>query len=119
LPAPEEAITDLTNGRLDAVISDKFVLVDWLKKSSDGCCKLVGDVKGTETQAGIAVRLDDTAPARLAKRSHRCARRRRHLLEDPGRVFRLRYLLRSCQSPPSWGTCPAGQRGGAKDRDLS
>jgi len=61
LPAPGEAITDLTNGRLDAVISDKFVLVDWLKKSSDGCCKLVGDVKGTETQAGIAVRLDDTA----------------------------------------------------------
>ena len=60
-PTQEEAITDLTNGRLDAVISDKFVLVDWLKKASDGCCKLVGDVKGTETQAGIAVRLDDTA----------------------------------------------------------
>ena len=35
--------------------------MDWLKKASDGCCKLVGDVKGTETQAGIAVRLDDTA----------------------------------------------------------
>jgi polar amino acid transport system substrate-binding protein len=60
-PTQEEAITDLTNGRLDAVISDKFVLMDWLKKASDGCCKLVGDVKGTETQAGIAVRLEDTA----------------------------------------------------------
>jgi len=60
-PTQEEAITDLQNGRLDAVISDKFVLVDWLKKASDGCCKLVGDVKGTETEAGIAVRLDDTA----------------------------------------------------------
>ncbi|WP_192179207.1 ABC transporter substrate-binding protein [Mesorhizobium amorphae] len=60
-PTQEEAITDLQNGRLDAVISDKFVLVDWMKKASDGCCKMVGDVKGTETQAGIAVRLDDTA----------------------------------------------------------
>ena len=32
------------------VIADKFVLMDWLKKASEGCCKLVGDVKGTETQ---------------------------------------------------------------------
>ncbi|WP_446721137.1 hypothetical protein [Mesorhizobium sp. 113-3-3] len=119
MPAPGEAITDLTNGRLDAVISDKFVLVDWLKKSSDGCCKLVGDVKGTETQAGIAVRLDDTAPARLAKRSHRCARRRRHLLEDPGQVFRLRYLLRSCQYLPPRGGHARQGRGRRKDRDLS
>ncbi|MDX8468188.1 ABC transporter substrate-binding protein [Mesorhizobium sp. VK23B] len=60
-PTQEEAVTDLLNGRLDAVISDKFVLVDWMKKASDGCCKLVGDVKGTETEAGIAVRLEDTA----------------------------------------------------------
>jgi polar amino acid transport system substrate-binding protein len=60
-PTQEEAVTDLTNGRLDALISDKFVLVDWMKKASDGCCKMIGDVKGTETQAGIAVRLDDTA----------------------------------------------------------
>ncbi|QPC94893.1 ABC transporter substrate-binding protein [Mesorhizobium sp. INR15] len=60
-PTQEEAITDLTNGRLDAVISDKFVLVDWMKKSSGDCCKMIGDVKGTETQAGIAVRLEDTA----------------------------------------------------------
>ena len=60
-PTQEEAITDLTNGRLDAVISDKFVLVDWMKKASDGCCKMIGDIKGTETEAGIAVRLEDTA----------------------------------------------------------
>lgn len=60
-PTQEEAITDLQNGRLDAVISDKFVLVDWMKKASDGCCKMIGDVKGTETQAGIAVRLEDNA----------------------------------------------------------
>lgn len=60
-PTQEEAVTDLLNGRLDAVISDKFVLVDWMKKASDGCCKMIGDVKGTETEAGIAVRLEDTA----------------------------------------------------------
>ncbi|TPL58692.1 transporter substrate-binding domain-containing protein [Mesorhizobium sp. B2-4-2] len=60
-PTQEEAITDLQNGRLDAVLSDKFVLMDWMKKASDGCCKMVGDVKGTETEAGIAVRLENTA----------------------------------------------------------
>lgn len=60
-PTQEEAITDLMNGRLDAVLSDKFVLMDWMKKASDGCCKMVGDVKGTETEAGIAVRKEDTA----------------------------------------------------------
>ncbi|TIS58108.1 MAG: transporter substrate-binding domain-containing protein [Mesorhizobium sp.] len=60
-PTQEEAITDLINGRLDAVISDKFVLMDWMKKASEACCKMVGDVNGTETEAGIAVRLEDTA----------------------------------------------------------
>ncbi|MCV3205780.1 ABC transporter substrate-binding protein [Mesorhizobium sp. YC-39] len=60
-PTQEEAITDLMNGRLDAVLSDKFVLMDWMKKASDGCCKMVGDVKGTETEAGIAVRKEDNA----------------------------------------------------------
>jgi polar amino acid transport system substrate-binding protein len=61
-PTQEEAVQDLINGRLDAVISDKFVLVDWLKNSADAdCCKMIGDVKGTETEAGIAVRLDDNA----------------------------------------------------------
>ena len=30
-PTQEEAMADLTNGRLDAVISDKFVLFDWMK----------------------------------------------------------------------------------------
>jgi polar amino acid transport system substrate-binding protein len=60
-PTQEEAVADLMNGRLDAVLSDKFVLMDWMKKSSDGCCKMVGDAKGTETEAGIAVRQEDNA----------------------------------------------------------
>lgn len=60
-PTQEEAVQDMLNGRLDAIISDKFVLVDWMKSSSNDCCKLVGDVAGTETETGIAVRLDDNA----------------------------------------------------------
>jgi polar amino acid transport system substrate-binding protein len=60
-PSYEEAMADLVNGRLDAVLSDKFFLDDWLKKDGADCCKFIGDVAGSETQAGIAVRLDDTA----------------------------------------------------------
>ena len=60
-PTQEEAVTDLINGRLDAVISDKFVLVQWMKGEGKDCCKMVGDVKGTETEAGIAVRQEDNA----------------------------------------------------------
>lgn len=58
-PTQEEAVQDLMNGRLDAVISDKFVLVEWMKTAGNECCKMVGDVKGTETEAGIAVRKED------------------------------------------------------------
>jgi polar amino acid transport system substrate-binding protein len=58
-PTQEEAVADLVNGRLDAVISDKFVLVEWLKNAGKDCCKMIGDVKGTETEAGIAVREED------------------------------------------------------------
>ena len=59
-PTQEEAVTDLVNGRLDAVLSDKFVLVDWMKNgSAKDCCKMIGDVKGTETEAGIAIRQED------------------------------------------------------------
>jgi polar amino acid transport system substrate-binding protein len=60
-PTQEEAVQDMLNGRLDAIISDKFVLTDWMKTASNDCCKLIGDVAGTETETGIAVRLDDNA----------------------------------------------------------
>jgi len=60
-PTQEEAMADLVNGRLDAVISDKFVLYDWMKTTGADCCKMVGDVAGTDTEAGIAVRLEDNA----------------------------------------------------------
>lgn len=64
-PTQDEAIADLTNGRLDAVVSDKFVLVDWLKTTGSDCCKLVGDLKGTDSLTGIAVRKGDPLREKL------------------------------------------------------
>jgi polar amino acid transport system substrate-binding protein len=58
-PTQEEAVADLVNGRSDAVISDKFVLMDWLQKDGQECCKMIGDIAGTETEAGIALRLGE------------------------------------------------------------
>lgn len=55
-PTQDEAAADLQNGRIDALISDKFVLVDWLNGGGKDCCKLIGDVPGTETEAGIGIR---------------------------------------------------------------
>jgi polar amino acid transport system substrate-binding protein len=60
-PTQDEAATDLQNGRVDALISDKFVVVDWLNKAGKDCCRLLGDVPGTETEAGIAIRKGDDA----------------------------------------------------------
>lgn len=58
----DEANADLAAGRLDAVLADKFVLYEWLEKSTDGkCCKFVGpDLKDVNPQGtGIAVRKED------------------------------------------------------------
>ncbi len=61
-PTHEDAATDLVNGRLDAIITDKFVLVDWVKNGNGkDCCKVIGDVKGTEAQIGIAIRQGEDA----------------------------------------------------------
>ncbi|RUM99055.1 transporter substrate-binding domain-containing protein [Pseudaminobacter arsenicus] len=58
-PTQEEAMADLTNGRIDAVVADKFVLVDWMKTNGQDCCKMIGDIKGTDSETGIAVRKGD------------------------------------------------------------
>ena len=55
-PTQEEAASDLQNGRIDALISDKFVVVDWLSGDGKDCCVMIGDVPGTETEAGIGIR---------------------------------------------------------------
>lgn len=58
-PTNDEATADLQNGRLDALIVDKFVLVDWLNKDGKECCKLLGDVPDTQTEVGIGLRKGD------------------------------------------------------------
>ena len=55
-PTQEEAASDLQNGRIDALISDKFVVADWLNNDGKDCCVMIGDVPGTETEAGIGIR---------------------------------------------------------------
>jgi len=60
-PSQIEAMLDLSSGRLDAVLSDKIQLLDWMKTDGADCCVMVGDVAGTGAEAGIAVRLDDAA----------------------------------------------------------
>ncbi|MBM7045667.1 transporter substrate-binding domain-containing protein [Rhizobium lusitanum] len=61
----DDASADLAAGRLDLVLSDKVLLNEWLKKSSDGsCCELIGgDIRSPKFGAGkgIAVRKEDSA----------------------------------------------------------
>ncbi|MCX8278959.1 ABC transporter substrate-binding protein [Phyllobacterium sp. 0TCS1.6C] len=58
-PTQDEAAADMQNGRIDALISDKFVVADWLNNAGKECCKMLGDVAGTETEAGIGIRKGD------------------------------------------------------------
>lgn len=58
-PSQVEAMLDLSSGRLDAVLSDKIQLIDWMKTEGTACCTMVGDVEGTAAEAGLAVRLDE------------------------------------------------------------
>ncbi|MRG57650.1 transporter substrate-binding domain-containing protein [Phyllobacterium sp. SYP-B3895] len=60
-PTQEEAAADIQNGRIDALISDKFVVVDWLNNAGKDCCKMLADVPGTATEAGIGIRKGDDA----------------------------------------------------------
>jgi len=55
-PAADEANLDMENGRLDALIHDKFPLLFWLESDDGACCKLLGEIEGTEDPTSIAVR---------------------------------------------------------------
>lgn len=61
----DDASADLAAGRLHVVLSDKILLDEWLKKSSDGsCCELVGDDLRDPlfgAGKGVGVRKEDTA----------------------------------------------------------
>lgn len=60
-PSQDEANADLATGRLDAVVHDKFPLLDWLAKGGKDCCKLLGDIQDSEDEVAIAVRQEDAA----------------------------------------------------------
>ncbi len=60
----DEANADLASGRLDAILADSAVLLEWLKTKDGGCCKFTGpgfnDPKYFGVGAGIAVRKGET-----------------------------------------------------------
>ncbi|HSI42044.1 MAG TPA: ABC transporter substrate-binding protein [Xanthobacteraceae bacterium] len=60
----DEANLDLANGRLDAVLADKVVLLEWLNSKDGGCCKFVGaeytDAKYFGEGVGVGIRKADT-----------------------------------------------------------
>jgi len=55
-PTADEANIDMENSRLDAVVSDKFPLLFWLENDGSNCCKLLGELDGTEDPTSIAIR---------------------------------------------------------------
>ncbi|MFL1417602.1 transporter substrate-binding domain-containing protein [Pseudomonas fildesensis] len=67
-PSQDEAASDLASGRLDGVIADKYPLLAWGDSAGKDCCKILGDIDGTNTDAAIAVRQGDvTLRERLNK----------------------------------------------------
>jgi len=58
-PSADEANIDMENGRLDALVHDKFPLLLWLEQDGGNCCKLLGEIDGTQDPTSIAVRKDD------------------------------------------------------------
>jgi polar amino acid transport system substrate-binding protein len=60
----DEANADLAAGRLDAVLADSVVTLDWLQSEAGSCCEQVGenytDAKWFGEGAGMAVRQEDT-----------------------------------------------------------
>ncbi|MGB7204996.1 MAG: ABC transporter substrate-binding protein [Anderseniella sp.] len=60
----DEANADLAAGRLDAVLADSVVILDWLNSDAGACCHHIGenytDAKWFGDGAGMAVRQEDT-----------------------------------------------------------
>ncbi|MBD0416159.1 ABC transporter substrate-binding protein [Oryzicola mucosus] len=59
-PTQVEAYTDLSNGRLDAVLADFGPQYGWLKGADGACCDIKGGPVASDDKIGIAVRKDDT-----------------------------------------------------------
>jgi len=63
----ENAYLDLTSGRLDGVLADKFVNWEWLKSEAGQSFEFKGDPVFDNDKIGIAVRKDDPLRERLNK----------------------------------------------------
>jgi polar amino acid transport system substrate-binding protein len=59
-PSQEEVNLDLVSGRLDALLVDKLVAIDWLTTEDGACCELVGDDIQIGGGVGAGVRQEDT-----------------------------------------------------------
>lgn len=61
-PKLDNALLDLENGRLDAVLASQFVIGAWLKKKEGACCEFKGEafVPDDMLGTGIGVRQSDT-----------------------------------------------------------
>lgn len=58
-PSQDEADMDLSNGRIDAVIADKFYLASWIRDNGKGCCKIAGDLPEGQTDIAVGMRKND------------------------------------------------------------
>jgi len=56
----ENAYLDLTSGRLDAILADKYANYDWLKSDAGKNYEFKGDPVNESDKVGIAVRKGDT-----------------------------------------------------------
>ena len=59
-PSQDEVNLDLVSGRIDALLVDKLVAIDWLKTDDGGCCALLGGDIPVGGGVGAGVRKEDT-----------------------------------------------------------
>lgn len=61
----ENAYLDLTSGRLDGILADKYVNYEWLKSDAGRAYEFKGDPVEESDKIGIAVRKNDPIRAKL------------------------------------------------------
>ncbi|AQT47129.1 transporter substrate-binding domain-containing protein [Bartonella choladocola] len=67
-PTADDANSDLLNNRLDGIVHDKYPLMSWLENEGKDCCKVLGELDGTNEPVAIAIRKNsDELKARLNK----------------------------------------------------
>ncbi len=59
-PSQEEVNLDLVSGRIDALLVDKLVAIDWLASDDGACCELIGEDIQIGGGVGAGVRQEDT-----------------------------------------------------------